>query len=55
MASEHDKAVLSAIFNPNNPFAEVPGLHQERTLTDDGMFKILLLVDHLWLQLKIIK
>ncbi|XP_077350465.1 tetratricopeptide repeat protein 36 [Festucalex cinctus] len=35
MATEHDRAVLQAIFSPNTPFGDVPGLDQERELTDD--------------------
>ncbi|XP_061683180.1 tetratricopeptide repeat protein 36 [Syngnathoides biaculeatus] len=35
MASAHDRAVLQAIFNPNTPFGDVPGLDQEQELTDD--------------------
>ncbi|XP_062860596.1 tetratricopeptide repeat protein 36 [Trichomycterus rosablanca] len=35
MASEHDEAVLRTIFNPNSPFADIPGLNQATTLTDD--------------------
>lgn len=36
MASEHDRAVLQAIFNPNTPFGDIPGLNQEEELIDDG-------------------
>lgn len=36
MASEHDRAVLQAIFNPTTPFGDVPGLNQDEELTDDG-------------------
>ncbi|XP_034024854.1 tetratricopeptide repeat protein 36 [Thalassophryne amazonica] len=35
MASEHDRAVLQAIFNPTTPFGDVPGQHQEEELIDD--------------------
>lgn len=35
MATEHDKAVLQAIFNPASPFGDIPGLNQEEELTDD--------------------
>ncbi|XP_053729784.1 tetratricopeptide repeat protein 36 [Synchiropus splendidus] len=35
MASEHDRAVLQAIFNPNTPFGDVPDLNQEDALADD--------------------
>ncbi|XP_049582025.1 tetratricopeptide repeat protein 36 [Syngnathus scovelli] len=35
MASEHDRAVLQAIFSPNTPFEDVPGLDQEQDLIDD--------------------
>ncbi|XP_029922961.1 tetratricopeptide repeat protein 36 [Myripristis murdjan] len=35
MASAHDRAVLQAIFNPNSPFGDIPGLNQEEELTDD--------------------
>ncbi|XP_057695208.1 tetratricopeptide repeat protein 36-like [Corythoichthys intestinalis] len=35
MASEHDRAVLQAIFNPNTPYGDVPGLDLEQELTDD--------------------
>ncbi|XP_061538071.1 tetratricopeptide repeat protein 36 [Phycodurus eques] len=35
MASAHDRAVLQAIFNPNSPFGDVPGLDQEQELMDD--------------------
>ncbi|XP_051934593.1 tetratricopeptide repeat protein 36 [Hippocampus zosterae] len=39
MASEHDRAVLQAIFSPNTPFGDVPGLDQEEELKDDdGLF-----------------
>ena len=38
MASEHDRAVLQAIFNPTTPVGDVPGLNQEEELTDDGEF-----------------
>uniref|UniRef100_A0A3B5A1K8 Tetratricopeptide repeat protein 36 n=1 Tax=Stegastes partitus TaxID=144197 RepID=A0A3B5A1K8_9TELE len=36
MASAHDRAVLQAIFNPNTPFGDIPGLNQEEELIDDG-------------------
>lgn len=36
MASEHDRAVLQAIFNPNTPFGDIPGLNQKEELIDDG-------------------
>lgn len=36
MASEHDKAVLWSIFNPTAPFGDIPGLNEEKELTDDG-------------------
>ncbi|KAM6972876.1 tetratricopeptide repeat protein 36 [Aplochiton taeniatus] len=35
MATEHDRAVLRAIFNPSSPFGDVPGWNQEEELTDD--------------------
>uniref|UniRef100_A0A3Q1ES92 Tetratricopeptide repeat protein 36 n=1 Tax=Acanthochromis polyacanthus TaxID=80966 RepID=A0A3Q1ES92_9TELE len=35
MASAHDRAVLQAIFNPNTPFGDIPGLNQEEELIDD--------------------
>ncbi|KAM3874858.1 tetratricopeptide repeat protein 36 [Diretmus argenteus] len=35
MASEHDRAVLQAIFTPNTPFGDIPALNQEEELTDD--------------------
>ncbi|XP_008307199.1 tetratricopeptide repeat protein 36 [Cynoglossus semilaevis] len=35
MASEHDRAVLQAIFNPNTPFGDIPGLNQKEELIDD--------------------
>ncbi|KAG7478597.1 tetratricopeptide repeat protein 36 [Solea senegalensis] len=35
MASEHDRAVLRAIFSPTSPFGDVPGLNQEEELIDD--------------------
>ncbi|XP_026153790.1 tetratricopeptide repeat protein 36 [Mastacembelus armatus] len=34
MASEHDRAVLQAIFNPTTPFGDIPGLNQEEELID---------------------
>ncbi|XP_077422767.1 tetratricopeptide repeat protein 36 [Vanacampus margaritifer] len=41
MASEHDRAVLQAIFSPNTPFGDVPGLDQEQELTDnDSPFNV---------------
>ncbi|XP_028818443.1 tetratricopeptide repeat protein 36 [Denticeps clupeoides] len=35
MATEHDKAVLQAIFNPSTPFGDIPGINQEEELTED--------------------
>ncbi|XP_062329242.1 tetratricopeptide repeat protein 36 [Osmerus eperlanus] len=44
MASEHDRAVLQAIFNPTTPVGDVPGLNPEEELTDDdGSFDAQLL------------
>uniref|UniRef100_A0A8B9H3M4 Tetratricopeptide repeat protein 36 n=2 Tax=Astyanax mexicanus TaxID=7994 RepID=A0A8B9H3M4_ASTMX len=44
MASAQDRAVLQAIFNPNTPFGDVPGLNQEEELTDnDSSFDPVLL------------
>lgn len=36
MASEHDRAVLRAIFNPNTPFGDNSDLNQTEPSDDDG-------------------
>ena len=37
MASEHDRAVLQAIFHPGSPLGDTgPALNSEEELTDDG-------------------
>lgn len=36
MASEHDRAVLRAIFNPTTPFGDNSDLNQTEPLDDDG-------------------
>uniref|UniRef100_A0A3B3T594 Tetratricopeptide repeat protein 36 n=1 Tax=Paramormyrops kingsleyae TaxID=1676925 RepID=A0A3B3T594_9TELE len=44
MATERDKAVLQAIFNPTTPFGDVVGLNEKEDLTDDdGAFDAKLL------------
>ncbi|XP_064424838.1 histone-lysine N-methyltransferase 2A isoform X3 [Latimeria chalumnae] len=35
MATANDRAVLQAIFNPNTPFGDIPGLDVEEVVTDD--------------------